>query len=188
MSDETVVLNTYFSEVQAQLDRNRLTEAGIESVLDGGSAATMLNYMGSGVAQVRLMVHEEDAERALEVLEAGAIELSSDALEEPELPQGIQPDTSVDKKIIPAIDEDEEIKDDVDPEDPEYLARRAFRAALLGFFLCPPFGHVYSLTLIVLCAQAEKKFTPKARWLLVYAGLLDLLAFGVLGFIFYHWR
>lgn len=62
-----VILDTFFSPMEAQIVQTRLESAGIESVLFDAGIASLI---GPGVSGIRLMVLDED-EAAARALLAG---------------------------------------------------------------------------------------------------------------------
>lgn len=77
MASDLVVLATFNRRYEAEIARGFLDDAGIDSVSsadDAGGADVGLSFS----RQVRLLVREEDAERARGVLEsAGIVDLDS---------------------------------------------------------------------------------------------------------------
>jgi hypothetical protein len=55
------------------------------------------------------------------------------------------------------------------------LASRAFRAALLGIFICPPLLHLYSLWLLLKLSQQEVDASPAGQRQAHAALIIDLL-------------
>ena len=71
MSEETVVIRTFPSEWEATLARDFLEAAGIRAVVDtGGMDFLPQMFDGADVHSVRLIVHQGDAGRAEEALQA----------------------------------------------------------------------------------------------------------------------
>ena len=67
MQTKTTLLQTYANETEAQLDASKLKEAGIECMVVNGFMGTLLPIATGGV---RLVVFEDDLQRARQVLEA----------------------------------------------------------------------------------------------------------------------
>jgi hypothetical protein len=66
MSDRFVTIATFLFPFQAEMEKLHLESEGIEAVIPGNSVTNSVDP--SGIAAVRLQVREEDAERAMMVL------------------------------------------------------------------------------------------------------------------------
>lgn len=136
MSDHLICIASFPSSALANIAASRLEAEGIRACLEGEAAAETLWQMGPTISGVRLMVFEDQADKAIAILES--VEHSSD--DEP---------TS------------EEDQDDSDPDGedstPAWITRRseiatrAWRAAIIGLFFvfCIPMLNVYSMYLMV---------------------------------------
>jgi hypothetical protein len=69
MADRLVTIATFDLPAKARLAQNILTEAGIKSVVADEAVVTMDWLLGNAVGWVKVQVMEEDAERAVAVLE-----------------------------------------------------------------------------------------------------------------------
>lgn len=67
MSDDRITLKTYVTEVEAQIDRNRLEAAGIAAVVSSDDCGGMRPHLAYSLG-VRLIVAPQDADRARELL------------------------------------------------------------------------------------------------------------------------
>lgn len=68
MSDNMTVIQSFNSEVEAQMAQGRLESAGIESIVTSDDCAGLHPHLQS-VYGVKLLVFEEDLERAQAILE-----------------------------------------------------------------------------------------------------------------------
>ena len=128
MPGDLVELARFPSSAEASIVRCRLDAEGIRVKLDGEAMASWFWHLGSAIGGVRLLVDEDDIDRALEILGSA---------------------TSIDE--MHDIDFGDESGDDVgdseESELPEALVR-AWRASLIGFLLLPPLLNVYSTWLL----------------------------------------
>lgn len=69
MPGELVPLEAFGSPAEARLAMGRLLEAGISAHLEGELTANTLNYLGSGLGGVKILVSSEDVERARDILD-----------------------------------------------------------------------------------------------------------------------
>lgn len=90
MSDELITIATFETPIEAELARVRLEAAGILCFAHGTHMAGM-QVFGLSVAGVKLRVRPQDAELAVEILEASSEE---EEIEDPEGP-------------VPYLDEEE---------------------------------------------------------------------------------
>ena len=67
MSTELVTLATFDSSIKAEMARAALAEAGIESQLGDENLVTMNWLLSNAVGGIKLVVREQDAERAVAV-------------------------------------------------------------------------------------------------------------------------
>ena len=75
MAEKLVTIAEYLEPVEADMMRNRLEEEGIRAMLDNIGVVSMVWMFSQAVGGIKLMVFEEDAERALEILEGMRAEL-----------------------------------------------------------------------------------------------------------------
>ncbi len=69
---DLVELKTFNSRAEAEMAKAYLEAEGIETMVQADDCGGMRPFMLTGAGGVRLMVHEEDAGRALLILEAVA--------------------------------------------------------------------------------------------------------------------
>jgi hypothetical protein len=166
MHQKLVTIATFSDQFQAELARQRLDEAGIPASLNGEATAGAFAGLGRSFSTIKLEVREEDLDRA------------RDLLGEP--PSPMQPDAPG----VPAGPEDrEEVEPEPDPDSTEALLARAWKAAVLGMFLCPPCLHVYSLWLIARVAGRPDDISPEGTFKMYAALVLDGLVLVAAAFI-----
>ena len=129
MSGELVELTRFPSASEAALARGRLDAEGIRSELSGEAAANALSHLGSTLVGVRLLVSQQDAERAIAIL-------------------GEEPSSADLQGVDFGDDSDDEPPDSEQAELCEDLLR-AWRASLIGLVLCPPLLNLYSMWLLM---------------------------------------
>lgn len=124
---ELIVIGSFPDAAQAQLARNLLDEAGIDSTLDGEAMGTMA--LGTALGGVRLLVREADADRACEIVDRV---------------MGID-----DSDVPDEDDEFEESGEEAEVPSRGQAVRIAWKASIIGLFLCPPALHFYSLGVLL---------------------------------------
>lgn len=72
MQDHQVVLKTYITEIEADMDRGRLESAGIDAMITSDDCGGMRPHLAYSLG-VKLLVAREDQGRAKELL--GALDL-----------------------------------------------------------------------------------------------------------------
>lgn len=138
MSKKLVTVATFGTPTEANLARNQLDAEGIRAFLADETTVGMAWHLGNAVGGIKLQVADDDAERALSILESNEkVPISEDDW---------QSDDIADTPDFDHNDEDEETES---PSD-ERVAR-AFRAAVLGLLLCPLQFYSLWLLLIVFC-------------------------------------
>lgn len=171
MQPKLVTIATFDSPMQAHIARNRLEAAGIVAVISNESIAGNAWHLTVAVGGVPLHVRAEDVETALQVLdEQASIELgNTDAI-----------DSEYDDE------EDDEDQDevantsssDLSETEADRLARRAFRAALLGVLFLPL--QLYSYWLLLLFIFEPTMASKSSRWQVAGAWLTNLLVISFL--------
>jgi Putative prokaryotic signal transducing protein len=141
---EFTTLRTYVSVLEAEFDRAALESAGIDvRLFDTGTAAIIPH--GGVALGVRLQVRESELERARELLDKPDPLDESERAEHPELRK-------------PKEDESWRQQAAADSE-----ASRAFRAAVIGFFLCPGIGQLYAAWLLVSLLPRWRELSKAGR-------------------------
>ena len=175
MSDSFVTIATFESAAEAELAQQLLTDEGIKAFLADVETVGMLSYVGSALGGIKLQVGSEDQRRARAILarrargqdESSADDYGHEALETTSIRRA--------RPYAPAIEDDDEF-----PECPaDAMARRAWRAAVIGLFILPPLLNFYSVGLLLQLLWSEDCLTSKGR-----LALYGALAFDALGFAF----
>ena len=74
MSEKLVIIKTFGSPIDANIDKFRLIEAGIQAFLNNEFAPLWLGPFGTGDFSVQLQVRESDVELAMKVLNGESME------------------------------------------------------------------------------------------------------------------
>ena len=176
MSDKLVTIGTFENMMLAAVARNKLDGAGIRSFLNDTETSSLL--FGVGINSVKLQVAEEDADRALDVLQVPEEEdvpegAFTETAPEPD-PEDMDPETPEDKEI--AAQQAAEVSLARSPRD--VLADRAFRATLVGLVLWPVM--LYAMALMWQVYISDEPLRPERRLKAIVAGVLCLFSLFVL--------
>lgn len=167
--DERLVTIASFSDpVGANIARSVLDSEGIAACLGAETTNTMLNYYGSALGGVKLMVFADQVDKAKAILAAHSAADFSDSA---------APHAN--------FDDDEEDEDEDSPQQRERDGhiRRAWTAAVLGLLLCPPLLNLYSMYLLVRHGLLVDEPQYRPNWRTNAAVCVNLLAIaGVVGF------
>jgi hypothetical protein len=140
---------SFSDSFEANLAVNRLRDEGIEASL-GGDITN--NTLGLGLTSaIQLLVPKEEMERAEAVLEEFAKEIDA-RQHRPKEAIMAEPPPTAPEEIVEPLSFDEQ------------LIQYAYRASLLGFFLCTPFypvAHLYALLLLVYLSFRGKDLRPE---------------------------
>lgn len=158
MLNDLMEIARFHSAFNAAMARNRLDDAGITARLDGEAMANWFWHFGSSIGGVRLLVNNEDAQRAAAVL-------ASDA--------AIADDSAID------FGDDSPIDAEQTAEAPAEEVTRAFRASIMGLLLLPPLLNIYSTYLIF----RHRLLRPPWNWRVLVALMANSLVFLLLVFI-----
>lgn len=144
MSSRLVTLATFDTVPEAHLALNALTEAGIRADLNDENVTGNLWHVANATSGIKLVVREEDAERALAVVGrlssvnvAGEVPIDEEELTRQALAEAADPDDP------PPVDEPAEPEPPptaetvAEPVDREKAAWRAFVIGWLGVGICP---------------------------------------------------
>jgi hypothetical protein len=172
MSESMVTIATFGTPVEAQLARNLLEEAGIESVLADAETVGMLWHVGSALGGVKLQVAEADEARARAVLARRARFPEPPARDDYGLDEGPR------KAVVRARPYDPTEDEEDVPETPaDATARRALRSAVIGLLLCPPLLHFYSVGLLLQLSGDREGLSAAGKRSAYAAAALDAMAF-----------
>ena len=140
MSDRLVQLASFSTSTEAAVVRGLLDVEGIATEFDGEAVASWFWYLGSATGGVKLLVREDDLNRAQQILahiEPGTLRQDEESGDEEET-------------------ESSRHEDELPPE----LAR-AWRASMIGFAFLPVFLHIYSICLLI---RHRRLIGPRPNW------------------------
>jgi hypothetical protein len=175
MGTRLVTIATFDQAAQARLAQNALREAGIQVAVSDEAIVAMDWLLSNAVGGIKVQVREEDAERAVTVLERDlgpgtdgevdeeqlAAEAEAAAPEdEPEPPARPTPALAAPPEEVPPIAHGSR----------ENYARRLFFAAWLGLVV-PPVAF-FALYLFLNAAFGEGELSPRGRYNLLVGGLV----------------
>ena len=167
MSDDLVQVGQYLTSAEAAIVRGQLDAEGIRCELASESAAGWLWHVTPALSGVRLLVAAADAPRAEELI--AKIHGISDA----------ENASAAEHAEVAEFDPDANEYND-EEELPEELPAeliRAWRAALIGLFLCPPLLNLYSTWLLL----RNGLFLDRCEnWRIYAAGLLNVISIGIM--------
>jgi hypothetical protein len=175
MKDSWVTVGSFGTLAEAEMARNRLEVDGIESQLSDGEAG-----FGGTLGGVKLLVIEEDAQRAESVLNRVRKRARGKRGDD----YGLE-ETVTDKpgKVRVEPEEKEPAEDDAGDEievsGKDKAAMLAWRVAVVGLF-CPGFLHVFALFLLTQVGEAEGELTPTGNNCVLGTLVVSVLAFLVL--------
>ena len=183
MAGKLVTIATFDQTAKARLAQNALTEAGIKATVADETTIAMDWLLGAAVGWVKVQVLDEDAERAVAVLEealgaddepvdqeALAVEAEAAGAEadaEPEPPLAPQPTAPV------PFSTDDEIEPPLSERD--QYARRLFLAALFGLVI--PLLWFYAVYLFLNAAFGPGPLSARGRNKLLLGGFLLFFGF-----------
>lgn len=191
MSRKLVTIATFDQPAKARLAQNALTAAGLQAAVGDESLVVMDWLLSNAVGGVKVQVWEEDAERAVEVLE-GAFGVDGSGLGPVE---GIDPaDLAAEAEAAepedPAADADRPAADPDEPTDVpppsrrDVDARRMVFTAILGLMFSPSGFYAAELELVsapiafyvfylfLNAAFGAGELSPRGRFNLFVGGLL----------------
>jgi hypothetical protein len=191
MSDGLITAAAFSDAAEAEVACARLEAEGIRAELTDDVAGAAFGLAGA-ISRVELRVPPADAERALALLNASSsslgarkrpfwrcAECDAEVDAEMEVCHGcgaLAPDAPTDEAIAPGERyEDEEDREQWSTSVADRLARRAFRAAVVGFFVLPPLGHLYSVNLLFRLNDTKSELSATGRWHRTVALFLDAM-------------
>jgi hypothetical protein len=143
MPSNLVVVATYPTTAEAGLAREFLESEGIACRMTDEMVVQWVWYLSNAIGGVKVLVAEEDAEKALALLaETG----------------GLAPD--LDEAATGDVDAED---DQVDPYPGDPMATRAWRAAVVGLFACPPLLHFYSAWVLMRLLAAHLPLSASGK-------------------------
>ena len=165
MGRRLVTIATFDQPAQARLAQSALEDAGIQAAVADESIVAMDWLLSNAVGGIKVQVWEEDADRAVGVLEealgpGGEVdpaELTAEAAAAP--PEDREPPAAGPAPDGPAAPP---------PDSRDRYARRLFLTAWLGLG-CPPLGF-YGLYLFLNAAFGAGPLSPRGRFELLVGG------------------
>lgn len=178
MAGKLVTIATFDQPPKARLAQNALEAAGIKATVADETTVAMDWLLGAAVGWVKVQVLEEDADRAVTVLEeslgpsdpvdAKALAAEAESAEPEEGSEPPPPPTPRDDEPEPALSERDE------------YARRFFLSAVFGMTI--PLLWVYAIYLFLNAAFGEGPLNERSKRKL-RLGALAMVVGSVLGFI-----
>ncbi|MFW6456759.1 MAG: hypothetical protein ACOC0A_00545 [Planctomycetota bacterium] len=172
MTDELVTVATFDTPTAAGFMRSQLEAEGIRVYTANEEVVGLAWHLGNAVGGIKLQVVEDDAQRAISILE----EVEDDTPITSEEWQREEFDDSVGAGV--ADEEDARREAPIDE-----LARRALRSALFGLLILPL--QLYSLWLLVQIARENVPLGSSNQRRMLMAGVLDMYVV-VVGILFLH--
>ena len=174
MSADLTTIATFSDPVEAELVAARLEDEGIAAVVSGDLMSSTFSGLGYMAGGIDVLVPAAELDRARTVLSNFAKEIEARKNPSPTAITAVPP--------VPEMEADEPSAPDLPVNSNERRIERAFRAAILGYFLCPPILHIYSLVVLLSVAfqPSEKSESNSAKFYVAFA--LD--AFGL---VYTYW-
>jgi hypothetical protein len=180
MGTRLVTIATFDQAAQARLAQNALREAGIQAAVSDETLIAMDWLLSNAVGGVKVQVREEDAERAV-----GVLELEFGANGDGLGPGGVAPEVLAAAAVStpPETGEHDRPEPAADPSEPTSIpavtpgsreddARRMVFTAVLGLVFPPVAG--YALYLFLNAAFGEGELSERGRYNLWVGGLMTL--------------
>ena len=167
-----VCIATYWNTLKANVARNHLESLEIPCFLEGDNLVTMDWFLANAVGGVKLLVREEDRERAEAALREIATAPGERTPEEVELeaPDSTGQDGRHD---TPSADADQLSEDDEEPlSTRESLAARACRGAMIGLLFFPI--QVYVFILLIRIFLSNERLGARHRQLVLWAAVINI--------------
>jgi hypothetical protein len=170
MSRKLVTIATFDQPPKAQLARNALEEAGIPVVVNDETLVAMDWLLANAVGGVKVQVWEEDADRAVAVLES---KLGGAGRDRPDHLPDDEPDDRHDGPDRPApVATHDEQEPPPAPGSREDYARRLVFTSILGLVI--PFVAFYALYLFFNAMFGEGELSSRGRSNLSFGGLMTV--------------
>jgi len=173
--EDFVLLDSFPTPHDAHLAAASLRAVGIDVKITNESAVSALPHLETALGGVKLWVRESDVDDAERILhgEADLVDL---------------PYREHAESLAPPQEESDDDEDDslAQPAGFDDMATRAFRASIVGFFLCPLVLHLYSVTLLMRLPKEGKGMSVQAARRARVAWVINavVLVLSLLGF----WR
>jgi hypothetical protein len=140
-------------------------------LMQGDITAGTLAGLGGIGGTIQLEVPQEQLAQAQEILRKHSDERANERLHTED--DESDPEREEGGPIIQR--EDEELaEEETERLSPEAVAARAWRAAVLGLFLCPPILHLYSLFVLADLTTLRGTLTPTGKRKMYLALFLDV--------------
>lgn len=171
--DETTLVSiaTYWNTLEANLARNHLESLESPCCLEGDSVVTMNWTLANAVGGVKLLVREQDRERAEGALREIAVsrgELTPDEEVRSAAQQTAQPHG---RHATPSVDADQFSEADQEQDEEQLTTResmsdRALRGALIGLIFIPIQAYVFVLLIRIFLSseRLEAHHRQRAIW------------------------
>lgn len=175
MNEALTTIASFSTVEEAALAKNKLTEAGINTYLDGENTVFLFWCLDNALGGIKLQVSEQDAEAACEILEEhdGIEELERESLAE-ESSEDCRADALLETTQTPQEDEPE-------PNPREKNAEQALRLSLLMMLFAP--FQFYTFWVIYKVYLSDEPIRPRyirKTLLAVCISITILLNFGLL--------
>lgn len=167
-----VCVARYFDAATAHIARSVLDSEGIFACLDAETTNTMLPYVGTAFGGVKLLVEEDQVDKARTLLTAhDAEDFVGDVADQP---SEVADDDGDDEDDPPELRERED------------HIRRAWIAAIFGLLLCPPLLNLYSFYLLLKHGLLIDDPQWPTDWRINAALVVNLLVFAVPALVLFN--
>jgi hypothetical protein len=163
MPSKLVTLATFGNPAEAAIARNHLAAEGIRAFLADEDTVAMAWHLGNAIGGIKLQVADDDAERAISILETN----DPNPIADDEWRSAGSGEKLSDAETDETDDEDDPLQSPVDED-----VARAFRAAIFGFIILPL--QLYSLWLLAKIKFSGIPLSATTRRRMVITLLLNL--------------
>lgn len=200
MPEKLVAVASFTTPVEAELAKNHLETEGISARLANDSTVGWFWYISNAVGGIQLLVGEEQAERALAILESAPggqdIPGSGESEEATWTCERCGAQVSAELEYCPCGEVDAEnrsdpagpslaeprgatgdARDQLETSPGDEMATRALRAAILGLLLCPPLLQIYSVWILIRLISYQGDVSPAGVRNGYVAMIIDALVF-----------
>lgn len=191
MPVEFVKAATFSDPAEAEVARARLEGEGIAAVLSGEIGSTTFAGLTGITGNVQLRVPVADLERAVQLLQNSSAAVGTRVRPFWRCPE-CQAEVDAEIEVCPtcgalapeappeeatlsgeADEGEEEVREQWSPSVADRLAQRAFRAAVIGLFVLPPLGHLYSVYLLFRLRETKSELSAKGQRHRLIALIID---------------